>query len=253
MLIMLKKLIKTILPTYLLNYLTKNGISNTSEIDIDINYGITELEKLPYDLKLEEFVKWIKYNAGSSNTKYFKTKKLGGLKLQQVPKEYANVFFEIFKINPKSYLEIGIGNGGSWLTYSFLLRRSLKISHAVDNLEYAKFIRQKSDDFEYIRNYLKKHIDNVEFYNSDSKLFLDSNDNMYDVIFIDGDHTYEGVKSDFIKSIRHINKGGIVIFHDIISVGSPGVAQFWNEFKFKYKYKEFIFSNTCGMGILYIN
>jgi predicted O-methyltransferase YrrM len=249
---MIKKIIKTLLPTYLLNYFTKNDINNTSEIDIDINYGIKELEELPTDLNINEFTKWIKYNAGSSNTKYFKTKMTGGLKLQQIPKEYANVLFEIIKIQPKSYLEIGIGNGGSWLTYSFLLRKTLKISHAVDNLAYAKYIKQKSDDFNYIRDYLRNHIDNVEFFNSDSKLFLDSNDNMYDVIFIDGDHSYEGVKNDFLKSIRHVNKGGIVIFHDIISVGSPGVAKFWNEYKNQYNYKEFIYSKTCGMGIFHL-
>ena len=126
---MIKKFIKIILPDFVLNYLTKNGVNNTNEIDIDINYGIDVLEKLSTNLTLNDFIKWIKYDAGSSNTKYFKAKKSGGLKLQQVPKEYANVLFEIIKINPKSYLEIGIGNGGSWLTYSYLLRNTLKTSH----------------------------------------------------------------------------------------------------------------------------
>ncbi len=249
---MIKKIIKFLLPNYLLNFITKNGNNITNEIDVDIDYGIKVLEQIPEDFTLSYFIKWIRYKAGSSNTKYFKTNLFGGLKLQQVPEEYANVFFEIIKINPKSYLEIGIGNGGSWLTFSYLLRKTLTISHAVDNLAYAKYIRQKSDDFFKIRNYLRNHIANVEFFDSDSKVFLDSNENMYDVIFIDGDHSYEGVKSDFEKAIRHVNKGGIVIFHDIVSVGSPGVAEFWNEFKNYYDYKEFIYSKTCGMGVFYL-
>ena len=249
---MFKNFVKSILPQKLLNYISRNGVNDTDKIDIDINYGIQSLENLSINLTKADFEKWIKYEAGSSNMRYFKAKKSGGLKLQQIPKEYSNVLFEIKKIHPKSYLEIGIGNGGSWLTYSYLLKNTLQISHAVDNLAYAKFIRQKTDDFHTIKSYLRKHISEVEFYNTDSKLFLDANDNLYDVIFIDGDHSYEGVKNDFIKSIRHVKKGGIVIFHDIISIGSPGVAKFWREFKNDYSHKEFIFSKTCGMGIFYI-
>ena len=36
-----------------------------------------------------------------------------------------------------------------------------------------------------------------------------------DVLFIDGDHTYEGVKDDFLSYSPLIRRGGIVAFHDI--------------------------------------
>ena len=35
-----------------------------------------------------------------------------------------------------------------------------------------------------------------------------------DFIFIDGDHTYEGVKRDFIAALEVINKPGNILFHD---------------------------------------
>lgn len=35
-----------------------------------------------------------------------------------------------------------------------------------------------------------------------------------DALFIDGDHLYEGVKSDFDKFSPFVKKGGIIIFHD---------------------------------------
>ena len=60
---MIKKFIKIILPDFVLNYLTKNGVNNTNEIDIDINYGIDVLEKLSTNLTLNDFIKWIKYKA----------------------------------------------------------------------------------------------------------------------------------------------------------------------------------------------
>lgn len=36
----------------------------------------------------------------------------------------------------------------------------------------------------------------------------------FDFALIDGDHSYDSVKNDFLKILPHIKKGGIVCFHD---------------------------------------
>lgn len=59
-----------------------------------------------------------------------------------------------------------------------------------------------------------------------------------DLILIDGDHTYNGVKTDFEISLQFNPK--YVVFHDIKSIVCPGVVKFWNEIKENYKYYEFI-------------
>lgn len=52
-----------------------------------------------------------------------------------------------------------------------------------------------------------------------------------DFLFIDGDHTYEGVKQDFITYSRLVRSGGIIAFHDIRTVRPGcGVKDFWEEF-----------------------
>lgn len=45
------------------------------------------------------------------------------------------------------------------------------------------------------------------------------------LVFIDGDHSYEGAKSDFELIQRWLAKGGIVAFHDSNSPRHPGVSR----------------------------
>ena len=53
-------------------------------------------------------------------------------------------------------------------------------------------------------------------------------ENKFDVIFINGDHSYHGVKTDYENTK---GSGKIYVFHDIINDSCPGVVRFWNELK----------------------
>lgn len=73
-----------------------------------------------------------------------------------------------------------------------------------------------------------------------------------DCLFIDADHTYEGVKRDFEVYSTFVETGGLIIFHDILPHTNPiyGVEKFWRETKNKYKYREFIKDpNNVGLGL----
>jgi len=55
----------------------------------------------------------------------------------------------------------------------------------------------------------------VRLYKSDSSTFLASvADNTYDIIYIDGDHSYEGSKKDLEQSFKKIKNGGYIMGHD---------------------------------------
>lgn len=57
-----------------------------------------------------------------------------------------------------------------------------------------------------------------------------------DLLFIDGDHTYKGVKKDWKMYAPMVKKGGIVVFHDIChhpTVPTCQVDKFWKEIKEK--------------------
>lgn len=50
-----------------------------------------------------------------------------------------------------------------------------------------------------------------------------------DYIFIDGDHSYAGVKNDAEKALQLLKPGGIIVWHDY-AAKSPGVLEYLTEF-----------------------
>ena len=95
-------------------------------------------------------------------------------------------------------------------------------------------------------------------------------DERLDFVFIDADHTYEGVSRDFEMYAPLVRSGGMVAFHDIVThrQGTPcEVERFWNEVKGRYQYREFVEHpnpgsipiavtgapmETSGLGVLFI-
>jgi len=83
-------------------------------------------------------------------------------------------------------------------------------------------------------------------------------DKKLDFLFIDGDHTYAGVKRDFEMYRSLVRRGGMVAFHDIVEhrvLRDCNVDKFWNELKHQYQYSEFIEDpqqGWAGIGVIYL-
>jgi predicted O-methyltransferase YrrM len=77
-----------------------------------------------------------------------------------------------------------------------------------------------------------------------------------DYLFIDGDHTYEGVKKDFELYAPFVRKGGFIALHDIFAHQPEHrceVDVFWAELKARYACREIIENpaqNWAGIGIV---
>lgn len=77
-----------------------------------------------------------------------------------------------------------------------------------------------------------------------------------DLLFIDGDHSYEGVKRDFEMYAPLVRPGGLIVLHDIaVHTLEPHceVSRFWEEIKVRYKHRELIEDprqGWAGIGIL---
>lgn len=77
-----------------------------------------------------------------------------------------------------------------------------------------------------------------------------------DFLFIDGDHTYEGVKRDFETYRSLVRPGGMIGFHDIVPHSAESgceVNRFWKEIRGSFDSMEFVEnwrSQFGGIGLL---
>jgi hypothetical protein len=71
-----------------------------------------------------------------------------------------------------------------------------------------------------------------------------------DLLFIDGDHGYEGVKHDYVTYGALVRKGGIIALHDICGDSGcggtggaawvGGVPRLWTEIRDVHEHREFV-------------
>ena len=75
-------------------------------------------------------------------------------------------------------------------------------------------------------------------------------DQPIDVLFVDGDHTYDGVKADWLAWSPLVRRGGLVALHDTWPNGTrhePGVVQFVDELRHELPSIEW--TDPDGVGI----
>jgi len=188
-------------------------------------------------------------------------------KPMQIKKEISELLRILMPLRLKHVLEIGTSRGGTLLLLSKALSEdAILISIDLPRGSFGggypllrKFIysnfRKGKQKIILIRgdSHSRKTLEKVKCILQDSKL---------DFLFIDGDHTYEGVKKDFEMYSPLVRKGGIIAFHDIVPHdrvhdphGVVGVPRFWNEIKHSYKYLEIVKDwgqGKAGIGVLYV-
>jgi|AntDeeMinimDraft_6_1070357.scaffolds.fasta_scaffold04337_1 predicted O-methyltransferase YrrM len=124
------------------------------------------------------------------------------------------------KERPQSVLEIGTAKGGSFYTWS----RSLESVNELISLDLpggrfgGGYDEQMTDIFrEFAPSKKMDFIRDNSHYADTYKKVSGLIDGGIDFLFIDGDHTYEGVKQDFEMYSELVSEGGIIALHDIVA------------------------------------
>jgi predicted O-methyltransferase YrrM len=164
--------------------------------------------------------------------------------LLQNPDELCELIFFLKKRkNNESYLEIGFGHGltNTILNKFFSFKKIVAVdpfgahirgNTLIPNIRFKNLILicQKTNS-QIVKNELKKLAP-------------------FDIILIDGDHSYDAVKYDFNVVKNFVKKGSVIVFHDI-NFEDSGSMKFWKSIKKEYKTKEIIApSNSYGFGIV---
>lgn len=170
------------------------------------------------------FVKRIR-EAGTDNLSFFKNgyELEGGYSLQQNPDEFAALMMFLYWVcSPyTTYLEIGSASGGT----ARMLCETLPFEYMV-SIDDGKHHRYP----ELPKNFEGLPIEHLQAdsHQEETRQWLRDltiGSFVYDIIFIDGDHSEAGVWQDVQLCLPHSALGTFVIFHD--TVACDGVKKAW--------------------------
>lgn len=105
--------------------------------------------------------------------------------------------------------------------FSSKYRKDIAAGNHYDNMDYYQIIKMVFDKF----NLEVKTVNLLKGFSNDVGILDQIKNERYDLIYIDGDHSYEGVLTDLKNFCPKLNKGGLLVMDDA-SCNIPGTA-FW--------------------------
>ena len=144
-----------------------------------------------------------------------------GIDSWQYPNQFSKYLTYLSDCNIKNYVEIGCHKGGTFIITVEYLSRFNKIEKclAVDN--WPRNIMKEYSKINPCVEYLTIDSKSSEFQKKYS-------DRKWDLVLIDGDHSYVGVKADY----QHVYANAkYIAFHDIKNIFCPGTQQIWQDVK----------------------
>ncbi len=186
----------------------------------------------------------ISYNEWPEMWQYQSWRNLIDFGLVQIPTEFTDYLMMLIRQRSiKTAIEIGVWRGASsYITCAVLQRLNRDAEYIMVDTEDQTL---GFDEFSAHLN-LRKQIPATA---------LDFEGREFDLVFIDGDHSYGGIQRDYVCLGKHAKK--VVAFHDIhgreFNHLGGGPVRFWSEFRATNAAKmmvcEFMHSQSPWMGI----
>jgi cephalosporin hydroxylase len=170
---------------------------------------------------------------------------------------------ELSKLKPRGLLELGTANGGTLFLFAQIAHPHAKIisvdlpygvwgeGYAAWRVPIYRRFARKQQTIHLFRG--NSHAPEIL-----ERVLNALGHQPLDALFIDGDHSYEGVRLDCETHGPLVAKGGIIAFHDIAPSDVPRFQahRFWAEVKQKYRHVELvneINQKDYGIGVLYVD
>jgi hypothetical protein len=145
-----------------------------------------------------------------------------GLRHWQYPCQFAPYLVELSRRSVRSYLEIGVRHGGTFVITVEYLSRFGAVDRAVAvDLDHVPALDAYAEQHPEVRTV---QVD------SRSKRFVRVVRDLgpFDLVLVDGNHAYEAVRSDIETVLPHTS---MLALHDIVDDASPGVRRAWAELR----------------------
>jgi predicted O-methyltransferase YrrM len=188
---------------------------------------------------------------------------LGLIRPQQVRSEILRLARLVEQKRPQTVLEIGTANGGTLFLWCALAQptasvTSIDLPGGIHGGGYPFWKTFLYRTFTQKQQHLTLMRANSQSPNTLAELKSQLNGRKIDFLFLDGDHTYNGIKADFENYHSLVAKGGMIAFHDICA-SPPGlncqVDKFWNDIRKDFRHEEFIENpdqGWAGIGVLHV-
>ena len=185
-----------------------------------------------------------------------KIRGFSGTKWPQFPQEIQEFIRLLKNTDVKSYLEIGCRHGDTFHAVGLALPKgSLLVAVDLPGARSGKHTAGKCPNsgkaLHRAASDLKKRgqkaIVIIGDSHSNEVIESVSKYSPFDAVFIDGDHSLDGVRADWRN---YGPMGTLVAFHDI-RAGKDKGASLFNELKQQYKYTEVAFYDRGGIGVLW--
>lgn len=214
---------------------------------IDIRVCRRRLQQLPPDSPIEDIL------AFALTTR--------AIKSQQIETEIREFAEVLTQLKPKIVIEIGTSRGGTL----FILSRLAGPGSTIISID--------RPGAGFGEAYSAEHVDLFKLFPPAGQqlhvVSADSHDprtvqrvrdllkgQQVDLLFIDGDHTHEGVKADFEMFSPLVSRSGMIAFHDIAEntkFPECQVKPFWDSVKLNRRYREIVADprqGWAGIGVL---
>jgi len=154
-------------------------------------------------------------------------------------------------LRPKRILEIGTARGGTLLIWSSLASERVITCDLVHREPQKALFEALPPPGSTCRVTLLTGDSHAQSFKQ--RVAQELGGEQVDFLFIDGDHTVEGVTADYNNYREFVRPGGIIAFHDIIeNQPLPGnqVYHFWKQVRQGKAIEEFVDDpQQCGFGI----